>query len=1094
MTDRPGLSTPADLQRVMRADYALSAQQWEIVTAPLAPAVVIAGAGSGKTSVMAARVVYLVVTGQVRPDQVLGLTFTTKAATELRTRIRGALDAAGFSRGAVDPAPGVPGAGELEVLEPVVATYNSYASALLTEHGLRIGHEPDTRVIADAARYQLAGRVIDRHRGPVRLLSDSPEHVIGYLLALDGALAEHLVSVDELRAFDSAQAPRFAAAMTTAKAADVASAFARREEALGLVEEYRAQKRALGLMDFSDQIARAAELAVAHPDVGALERDKHRIVLLDEYQDTSVAQAIMLRRLFSGPDADTGRGHAVTAVGDPNQAIYGWRGASVSNILRFGEDFPCADGAPDVASYPLTVNRRSDVRILETANELAAPLYAAAAQLRPLDPGGDEPGRVQTIVHESYAEELTWLAGEVRAAHARRAGATVDDPRDHGLHWREIGVLVRDNAHAADVFDALTAAGVPVEIVGLKGLLRLPEVSEVLSTLSLIHDLTANSDLLALLTGPRWAIGPRDLALLGRRATSLTDARHPRRDGTATVDEQLAVAVAGADPSEVVALTDALEDPGDLPYSTAARERFGLLAAELRSLRAHAGEPLLELVRRIIDTCGIDVELAASVSEAARARRENLDLFVKAVAEFQAVDGQVTLPALLAWLGAEQDGEGLDIATPTTADSVKLLTVHRAKGLEWDTVFVVGACEERFPHTRSRGLWPTRLEILPNPLRGDARDLPVLGGYDEAALKAFAADSKEHEQTEELRLAYVAFTRARHDLTVSSYLWKEERKTPLGPSPYQLVLRRLLEGWGEQPLAWRDKPEKGAGNPLQALVREVPWPVTERTTEAMLRLDAAERVRAVVDADGVDPDLDMVDAARVGLWDEEIERLLAETRRDQDAVVPVPLPPSLSATSLARLRDDPAAFADELARPMPRPPSPAARFGTRFHEWVESRFGQQDLIDPDELPGRADAGIDDYADLVALIERFEAGPFADRVPHRIEAPFALVLSGQVVRGRIDAIYAEADGGFLVVDWKTSRAPTADPLQLAVYRLAWAELTGLPVERVRAAFHYVRSGRLVEPEDLPGRPELEALLSAGSGSGAGASPDDPGLAM
>jgi DNA helicase-2/ATP-dependent DNA helicase PcrA len=114
-------------------------------------------------------------------------------------------------------------------------------------------------------------------------------------------------------------------------------------------------------------------------------------------------------------------------------------------------------------------------------------------------------------------------------------------------------------------------------------------------------------------------------------------------------------------------------------------------------VRAHASEPLLELVRRIIDTCGIDVELASSVSDAARARRENLDLFVKAVAEFQAVDGAVTLPALLAWLDAELDGEGLDIATPTPADSVKLLTVHRAKGLEWDSVFIVGACEGRFP-------------------------------------------------------------------------------------------------------------------------------------------------------------------------------------------------------------------------------------------------------------------------------------------------------------------------------------------------------------------------------------------------------------
>lgn len=1066
--------SPADLRRVMAADFELSAQQWDVVSAPLEPAVVIAGAGSGKTSVMAARVVYLVVTGQVRPDQVLGLTFTTKAATELRTRIRAALDAAGFARGRRSDEDDAEG----ELLEPVVATYNSYASALLTEHGLRIGHEPDTRVIADAARYQLAGRVIDRHVGPVRLLSDSPDHVIGYLLALDGALAEHLVTPAELRAFDAREAPRFAAAMTTRKAEDVASAFARREEALGLVEDYRAQKLALGLMDFSDQIAGAARLADAHPAVGELEREKFRIVLLDEYQDTSVAQAVMLRRLFSGPDTGSGRGHPVTAVGDPNQAIYGWRGASVSNILRFGDDFPAAGGGP-VPAYPLTVNRRSDARILEAANELARPLYAdSGAAVRPLEAGRPTPGVVQTVVHESYAAELDWLVDRVRDAHGR-PGADGES-----REWRGIGVLVRDNQHAADVFDALSAGGVPVEIVGLKGLLRLPEISEVLSTLALLQDLTANADLLALLTGPRWAVGPRDLALLGRRAAELADVRRGRPEPGVSLDEELAAAVAGADPTEVVALSDALEDPGDLPYSAAARERFGLLAGELRALRAHAGEPLLELVRRIIEVCGIDVELASSVSEASRARRENLDLFVKAVAEFQAIDGQVTLAALLAWLEAEQDGEGLDVATPTTADSVKLLTVHRAKGLEWDVVLLVGACEERFPHTRSRGLWPTRLEILPSPLRGDARDLPVLRGYDEQALARYRDDAKAHELTEELRLAYVALTRARHELVVSSYVWAEGRKTPLGPSPYQHTLRDVLAGWGEQPLGWLDKPAKGTPNPLQAEVREVPWPVTERTEEALRRLDAAERVRAAMAAPGgPDDDLDMLAAERVAVWDEEIGRLLAESRRESATEIEVRLPAALSATSLARLREDPDAFAAELARPMPRQPSPAARFGTRFHEWVESRFGQQDLIDPDDLPGRADVGIDDYADLRALIERFEAGPFGDRPPARLEAPFAIVLAGQVVRGRIDAVYAEPDGGWLVVDWKTSRAPTADPLQLAVYRVAWAELMGVPVERVRAGFYYVRTQQLVEPEDLPGRAELEALVTGGAGADA-----------
>jgi DNA helicase-2/ATP-dependent DNA helicase PcrA len=191
------------------------------------------------------------------------------------------------------------------------------------------------------------------------------------------------------------------------------------------------------------------------------------------------------------------------------------------------------------------------------------------------------------------------------------------------------------------------------------------------------------------------------------------------------------------------------------------------------------------------------------------------------------------------------------------------------------------------------------------------------------------------------------------------------------------------------------------------------------------------------------------------------------------------LPSSLSATSLARLRDDPDRLAADLARPMPRKPSPSARFGTRFHAWVEARFGQQELVDPDDLPGRADADIDDDDDLKELTALFEKGQFGDRTPYAVEPPFALVLAGQVVRGRIDAVYTdEVDGqpGFLVVDWKTNRAQTADPLQLAIYRVAWAELAGVPVEQVRAAFYYVRSGDLVAPAGLDGRAELERLLS------------------
>jgi DNA helicase-2/ATP-dependent DNA helicase PcrA len=1059
------ITTPEHLQQVMRAKFPVSRQQFAAVTAPLEPAVVIAGAGSGKTTLMAARVVWLVATGRVQPDEVLGLTFTTKAAGELAARIRTALRDAGIL-----PEPGARREDdETEILEPTVATYNAYAASLLTEHGLRIGHEPDTRVIADASRYQLAARAVSRYDGRVDLLSDSPSHVINWMLGLDSQLSEHLCSPEQLRQFDAAQKAAWLAALPGERAQkplkDAIEIIEKRGELLGLVESYRDLKRRLGLMEFSDQIELSARLATERPEVGEDERRKFKVVLLDEYQDTSVAQALLLKHLFSG-------GHAVTAVGDPNQAIYGWRGASVSNILRFGEDFPRADGSTDVAHFPLTVNRRSDRRILRVANTLADPLYRSTEGSAVLEaPSDAADGDVRVSVHLTYDDELAALPDRVKQAWQTVAGQ----------QWKEIGVLTRDNKHAADVFHALTRAEIPVEIVGLKGLLGLPEVSEVVATLSLLHDLTDNASLLTLLGGPRWAIGPRDLALLGRRSRDLAapDLKRARPENT-TLDDQLDAAAAGVDPSDVPSLSDALDDPGDAAYSPEARVRFELLSQELRHLRKYAGEPLLDLVRRIIDTTGIDLELASSVSPAAPARRDNLDLFVKAVAEFQPVDGEVSLGALLAWLEAEDDfGNGLDVATPTDADSVKLLTVHRAKGLEYDAVFLVGVANAKFPPAKGRTRWVTGQAVLPNPLRGDARDLPVLRGFTKADLDEFVQAAKDHDAMEELRLGYVAFTRPRHLLTLSSYVWSAGKVKPNGPSPYQQTVRDAILAGGGAVDEWLDIPSKDAVNPIGDEAQTAPWPMELHTNEVARRLEAVALVEAALASGDADEDLDLTEAALVAEWDQELDRLVKEALAGRADELEVALPSSLSATTLAAVRDDPDALAEALARPMPRKPSPSARFGTRFHAWVESHFESQRqelLIDPEDLPGRGDVDIADDSELAELIEKFQAGLFANRGGVTVEPPFALVLAGQVVRGRIDAVFDEPDGGLLLVDWKTNRAHTADPLQLAVYRVAWSELTGVPLEKIRAAFYYVRDGELVEPPDLPGRAELEELLS------------------
>ncbi|OSP43713.1 ATP-dependent DNA helicase, partial [Streptomyces sp. 13-12-16] len=227
------------------------------------------------------------------------------------------------------------------------------------------------------------------------------------------------------------------------------------------------------------------------------------------------------------------------------------------------------------------------------------------------------------------------------------------------------------------------------------------------------------------------------------------------------------------------------------------------------------------------------------------------------------------------------------------------------------------------------------------------------------------------------------------------------------------------------------------------------------------------------------PRLTPEEARTVASWDRDLDALAGELLHLRESVTEVRLPGSLTASELLRLAADPDGLAQELARPMPRPPQPAARRGTRFHAWVEARFEELTLpvLDPDELPG-SDAEISDERDLEALKEAFERTEYAHRTPHRVEAPFQLSIAGRVVRGRIDAVYRKDDGDgttYEIVDWKTGRDHTADPLQLAVYRLAWAEQQGVPPETVTAAFLYVRTGEIVRPDPLPGRAELERLL-------------------
>lgn len=1146
------ITDPEQLKELLGIPF--TPEQTACITAPPAPQVIVAGAGSGKTTVMAARVVWLVGTGQVAPEQVLGLTFTNKAAGELAERVRKALIAAGVTDPEVIDPDHPPG-------EPTISTYHAFAGRLLTEHGLRIGLEPSTRLLADATRYQLAAKVLREAPGPYPALTRSFPTLVSDLLALDGELSEHLVRPEALEMYDTELLHELATAkLSNADLRKIPETAEARRSLLGLTERYRTAKRSRDLLDFGDQIALSAELALTRPEVGAILRDEFRVVLLDEYQDTSVAQRLLLSALFgSGTEPEAAdqvpTGHAVTAVGDPCQAIYGWRGASVANLDDFPEHFPHADGTP-ATRYSLSENRRSGGRLLHLANGLAEPLRAmheGVEALRPA-PGAERDGTVRCALLPTHTEEIDWLADSL--AHLVRTGTPPG----------EIAVLCRTAGDFGQIQAALVARDIPVEVVGLAGLLHLPEVADLVAVCEVLQDPGANASLVRLLTGPRWRIGPRDLALLGRRARLLV---HRAAHGDdADPDRRLAEAVEGTDPAEVISLADALDtfliaaDAADdgLPFSAEARIRFARLARELRDLRRSLADPLMDVLHRVLATTGLEVELSASPQALAARRRETLANFLDIAARFASLDGEASLLAFLGFLRtAAQYEKGLDNALPGGENTVKVLTAHKSKGLEWDVVAVPGLVTGQFPSDRSRDAWTAQAKVLPHALRGDAATLPEVDTFDAKGMKAFKEEMKEHQHTEELRLGYVTFTRPRSLLLGSGHWWGPSQTRTRGPSAFlEALYEHCAAGHGEIE-AWADEPAEDEENPaLAAPDTDQAWPLPLDATALTRRRAARDTVLAHLErlavhgdeqppADGPGPDdvpaygpddvpthepwddeppadedwdalpterpagtpdtqdapapepvrdpAPHIPAARhpqeepadhltpeetrtLASWDRDLDALAGELRRARATVHDVLVPAALSATQLLRLAEDPDAFAKELARPMPRPPQPAARRGTRFHAWVESRYEELPLpmLGPDELPGgdESDAEIADERDLAELKEAFERTAYARRTPYRVETPFQITLAGRVIRGRIDAVYRTGDT-YEIVDWKTTRHRTADPLQLAVYRLAWAELHDLPIEAVTATFLYVRSGETVHPQGLPGRAELERIL-------------------
>ena len=1064
------MSSPAELAAALGLPPPTD-EQAAVIAAPPGPLVVVAGAGAGKTETMASRVVWLVANGHAEPSQVLGLTFTRKAAGQLLRRVRSRLARlAGHTGATYDGA-------------PTISTYHAFAGQLLREFGPLLPVEPDARLLSETEMWQLAYDVVCAHPGPLNFgkpFDKNPAAVTGMVLKLSGELAEHLVDTAELRhthvelerlILTLPPGPRQRDTGPNRRLLDLLDTQTQRAALVPLIDALHARMRAEKVMDFGSQMSAAARLAASCPQVGEALRRRYRVVLLDEYQDTGHAQRIALSSLFGG---GVDAGLALTAVGDPIQSIYGWRGASATNLPRFTTDFPLADGSA-APTLELSTSWRNPPSTLELANAVSAEARARSVGVRPLQSRPDaDAGTVLCSLLGDVEVEREWVADQIAARYGEGVTAAV---------------LVRRNADAGPIAEALSTRGIPVEVVGLAGLLSIAEVAQVLSTLRLVADPADGAAAMTVLTGPRWRIGAADLAALWRRARTL-DRGRPR---ASTAEEIIAAA---ADP-DTASLADAIADPGPPEaYSTEGYRRIAALDVELARLRGYLAHPLNDLVAEVRRIIGIDAEVRA-----AGGGTEHLDRFGDVVARYSERSG-ADVTGLLAYLdvAAEREG-GLAPADVGVAEGrVQVLTVHAAKGLEWQIVAVPHLSARVFPSTAMPRSWLNDAADLPPLLRGDRaggddagaglHGVPVLDTDAVCDRKALQDVIDAHKDQlnrrrvdEERRLLYVAITRAEDTLLISGHHWGATESTPRGPSEFLIEIKGIIEGTGCGEIGqWAPEPPDGEPNPLRDNANEAMWPADPLRHRGDVER-GAQLVAAAMAGDlagpGEDPD------AEVAAWAADVDALLAERER-AGTPEPVRLPGQLSVSALVELDRDPRGAARRLTRRLPARPDPHAILGTAFHEWVQRFYGADRLFDLDDLPGAGDGAGDgavaDAAELEALQDAFGKSAWAARTPIEVEVPFEMAIGDTVVRGRIDAVFADPDGGVTVVDWKTGEPPADEgarqsaAIQLAVYRLAWAALTGCEESTVRAAFHYVRSGRTVSPEALPGPNELAALLS------------------
>ena len=608
---------------------------------------IFAGAGSGKTRALTYRVAHMVRERRIAPEHILAVTFTNKAADQMKERIRALIGA---------------DAGRLWA-----GTFHSICARMLRRDGERIGIPPNFVIFDTADQLTLAKQALSI------LDVDPKQYSPQDVLARVSSAKNELITVG---AYRRARKGVF-------------------DEIVSRVYRvYQEQLSRNGALDFDDLLMRAVELLRADEEVLAHYQDRLRFVLVDEYQDINHAQYELVRRLSA-------RHRNLCVVGDDDQSIYGWRGANVGIILAFEHDFP------DAKVVKLEQNYRSTRKILECAYEVIRhnPTRAEKRLWTENHPGEN------VVIYEAVneQEEATWVCQTVR-----------EQVQQGVARYGDYAVLYRTNAMSRNFEEALLTLGVPYRIVGGLRFYERAEIKDIICYLRALQAPTDSISLRRVLNRPTRGIGDRTVAALDRLAA----------EAAVPLWEALPLVQASAELN---------------PRAKAAVEAFHRMMVELHGLAEHASLP--EITEAAVRQTGYLESLQSAGTAEAAGRVENLEEFVSLARTFEESRDEADLARFLEHIALLSD---IDEAEDP-GNSVSLMTLHAAKGLEFPVVFMVGLEEGVFPHQRSM--------------------------------------SDDRELEEERRLCYVGITRAQRMLFITHAF----RRTIFGQTQEQRPSRFLRD-------------------------------------------------------------------------------------------------------------------------------------------------------------------------------------------------------------------------------------------------------------------------------------------------------------